>query len=179
MPRIHYNAPAVLTFSLLSVLFCLINAELWCAVPGRGHFSPTNPLDYFRLFTHVLGHAGWPHLMGNLTFVLLLGPILEQRYGTGKIVFMILTTALLTGLANILLSPLHLVGASGVVFMFIILTSIVDIKRGSIPLTFLLVAFIFIGKEIGDALSKEDNVSQLAHIVGGAVGAIFGFRKKK
>ena len=179
MPRIHYNAPSVLTFSLLAIVFCLINAEGWCAVPGRGNFSFTRPMDYFRLFTHVLGHAGWPHLLGNLTFILLLGPILEERYGTGEITFMIFATALATGFANILISPNHLVGASGVVFMLIILASIVDFRKGTIPLSFLLIALIFIGKEVSDALSKDDNVSQLAHIVGGLVGAFFGFRLKK
>ena len=120
------------------------------------------------------------HLLGNLTFILLLGPILEERYGTGEITFMIFATALATGFANILLSPNHLVGASGVVFMLIILASIVDFRKGTIPLSFLLIALIFIGKEVSDALSKDDNVSQLAHIVGGLVGAFFfGFRLKK
>ncbi len=179
MPRIHYNAPGVLTFSLLAMVFCLIDADKWCAAPGRGGFSFSHPMDYFRLFTHVLGHDGWPHLLGNLTFILLLGPILEDRYGTGNMVLMILATALVTGMANILFSPSGLIGASGVVFMLIILSSIVDIRKGSIPLTFVLIAFIFIGKELRDALSKDDNVSQLAHIVGGLVGAFFGFRIKK
>lgn len=177
MPKIHYNAPTILTFSLLCVLFCLINADNWCAVPG----DLRSPMDYVRLFTHVLGHGGWPHLLGNLTFILLLGPILEDRYRSGYMTLMILATALVTGLAHTLLSPASssLLGASGVVFMLIILASIVNIRGGSIPLTFILIAIIFIGKEVTDALHKDDNVSQLAHIVGGGVGAVFGFRKKK
>jgi len=179
MPRFHYNAPAVLTFSILAILFCLINADNWCAVPGRGRFSINDPMDYLRLLTHVLGHGGWPHLFGNLTFILLLGPILEDRYGTGDITLMILATALVTGLVNIIFSPHYLLGASGIVFMLIILASIVNIRGGSIPLTFILVAIIFIGKEVSDGLLKPDNVSQLTHIIGGLVGAIFGFRIKK
>ena len=47
--------------------------------------------------------AGWP--LGNLTFILLLGPILEERYGTGEITFMIFATALAT-VSNILLQSL-------------------------------------------------------------------------
>jgi membrane associated rhomboid family serine protease len=179
MPRIHYNAPAVLTFSILAILFCLINADGWCAVPGRGRFSINDPMDYLRLLTHVLGHGGWQHLLGNLTFILLLGPILEDRYGTGDMTLMILVTALVTGMVNILLSPHYLLGASGIVFMLIILASIVNIRGGSIPLTFILVAIIFIGKEVSDGLVKPDNVSQLTHIIGGLVGAVFGFRIKK
>ena len=96
-----------------------------------------------------------------------------------EITIMIFATALATGFANILLSSNHLVGASGVVFMLIILASIVDFRKGTIPLSFLLIALIFIGKEVSDAFSKDDNVSQLAHIVGGLVGAFFGFRLKK
>jgi membrane associated rhomboid family serine protease len=92
---------------------------------------------------------------------------------------MILVTALVTGLVNIISSPHYLLGASGIVFMLIILASIVNIRGGSIPLTFILVAIIFIGKEVSDGLLKPDNVSQLTHIVGGLVGAVFGFRIKK
>ncbi len=87
---------------------------------------------------------------------------------------MILITASVTGLINVLAFSTGLLGASGIVFMLIILVSIVDIKQGSVPLTFILVAGIFIGSEVVQAF-RDDRISQMAHIAGGSMGAAFGF----
>jgi len=136
--------------------------------------SVTNPVDYFRLFSHVMGHGGWEHLVGNFTFILLLGPILEEKYGSQNLLFMMFITAIITGILNILLFPSGLLGASGIVFMFILLSSVVNAQKGKIPLTFILVALLFLGKEVISIL-EADNISQFAHIVGGICGAVFGF----
>ncbi len=176
--RLHYNAPVILTFSLLAVGIHLLNFAIpdltvkFFAVPGRIMLS--NPLSYFRLFSHVLGHVSWGHVLGNITYILLLGPILEEKYGSLPLLAMIVFTALFTGILNVALFSTGLLGASGIVFMLIILASIVDVKAGEIPLTFVLVAGIFIGTEVLKALSS-DSISQMAHIVGGGAGALFGF----
>ncbi|MDR2898173.1 MAG: rhomboid family intramembrane serine protease, partial [Spirochaetaceae bacterium] len=106
--KIKYNAPVTLTFSFIAALILILNqtlfpglTELLFAVPGRLQFLWTNPFNYIRLFTHVLGHAGWDHLIGNLSFNLLLGPLLEQRYGSGMLVVMICVTAFVTGVLNV------------------------------------------------------------------------------
>ena len=179
LPGLHFNSPAILTFSIAAIAVHFLSFDNALAVPGRGGFHLNSISDYFRLLTHVLGHGSWEHLFSNLTLLLLLGPILEDRYGTQGISIMMLVTALITGIANILLSPHHLYGASGIVFMFITLSSFVNIRNGTIPLTFILIAIIFIGKEIHSAISVKDNISQLAHIVGGIVGAWMGFRGKQ
>ncbi len=179
MNKIRYNSPAILTFSIIAVGIHLIDSFLireftirYFVV--RPSMSLLNPLDYFRLISHVLGHANWNHLIGNLTYMLLLGPMLEEKYGTSTILSMMLITAFSTGVINMLLFSTGLLGASGIVFMLIILASIADIRRGSIPLTFLLVASIFMGGEILKAF-RSDNISQMAHIVGGISGAVCGF----
>ena len=33
-----------------------------------------DPLTYVRFFTHVLGHSGYSHYMGNMLLLLLVGP---------------------------------------------------------------------------------------------------------
>lgn len=180
MKRIQYNSPVILTFSIIVVAVHLVDLTL---TPGltlnyfmvRPAMSLYNPVDFLRLVSHVFGHSNWQHLFGNLTYVLLLGPILEEKYGSLAMLLMMAVTALSTGVMNVLLFPSGLLGASGIVFMLIILASVVDIRHGSIPLTFVLIAGIFIGAEIVKAF-RTDNVSQMAHIVGGAVGAFFGFR---
>ena len=68
-----------------------------------------------------------------------------------------------------------MLGASGVVFMMIVLSSFTEMKRGGIPLTLILVVVFYLGGEISDGLLKNDNVSQMTHIVGGVCGIVFGF----
>jgi len=180
MKKIQYNSPVVLTFSIMVVAGHLIDLHL---VPDftlnylvvRPTMSLTNPLDYLRLVSHVIGHISWQHMFGNLTYILLLGPILEEKYGSLTMLLMMVMTALSTGVINVLVFPSGLLGASGIVFMLIILASIVDMRRGSIPLTFVLVATIFIGGEAFEAF-RTDSISQTAHIVGGSIGALFGFK---
>ncbi len=176
--KIQYNAPVILTFSLLALVIRFISMFFPNLTRYFFAVGPTmsllNPLDYGRLVSHALGHASWGHLFGNLTYILLLGPILEEKYGSPTILLMMGLTALCTGIINVLLFPTGLLGASGIVFMLIILASIVNVGEDRIPLTFVLVVLIFIGTEVLN-IFRDDNISQMAHIVGGAMGAVFGF----
>lgn len=133
--KIRYNAPVTLTFSFIAVIvlilenifssFSYVNfINYLFSVPGREQFSFFNPIDYFRLVSHILGHADWAHLIGNLSFILLLGPTLEEKVGSAKLLLMILMTAFFTGLLNVLFFKTGLMGASGIVFMLILLSSI-------------------------------------------------------
>lgn len=140
------------------------------------HSSLLNPLTYIRFITHVFGHAGWEHFIGNATYLLLLGPVLEEKYKSGTLIEIIIITALVTGIINYIFFPnIALCGASGIVFAFIILASFTGFKDGEIPLTFILVATIYIGQQIYDGITVNDNVSQMAHIIGGLVGSITGY----
>jgi membrane associated rhomboid family serine protease len=141
--------------------------------PGRNDFSfgLRNIVD---LFTHVIGHADWDHLIGNFSIILLVGPILEKDYGSESLLFMMAVTALVTGLLNVIFFTTALLGASGIVFMMILLASFTNISKGEIPLTFILVLILYVGQQIVESLS-EDNISQFTHIVGGFLGSLFGF----
>jgi rhomboid protease GluP len=177
--KLRYNAPVTLSFSFISLIILIVDliipSDLQLTAFSVGpSMNAGNLLDWFRLFSHVLGHASIEHLLGNLAIILLIGPILEEKHGSGSMVLMILVTALVTGLANILLSNAVLLGASGVVFMMILLASFTNVKKGEIPLSFILVVLIYLLREVIAAL-EADSISQLAHILGGAVGSIFGF----
>lgn len=178
--KLKFNSPVVLAFSLICVaVFVLDKILLGQLIPffALGHVSLTYPVTLVTLFTHVIGHASLEHLIGNLTFILLLGPIIEEKYGDKRTFFMMVITALITGILNILFFHTGLMGASGIVFMFILLVSFTNSKSGEIPLTFILIAVLFIGKEIIQSL-QTDQISQFAHIIGGVVGSIFGFASR-
>ena len=177
---ITYNSPVVLTFVILS--FAVMVANYMTAGLSNKllfmtyHSSLVSPLTYVRMFTHVLGHAGWSHYIGNMMYLLLLGPMLEEKYGSRAIVEVILVTGLVTGLVIWFLFPnIALCGASGVVFAFIMMTSFTSFKEGEIPLTVILVAIIFIGQQIYEGIFVQDDISNMAHILGGIVGAIAGY----
>jgi membrane associated rhomboid family serine protease len=106
--------------------------------------------------------------------ILLIGPILEERHGSVPLLIMILVTALVTGLANLVFGGNMLLGASGVVFMMILLASMANVRGGEIPLTFIAVAVIYMGGELVHSFNN-DHISHMAHLVGGSVGALFGF----
>lgn len=180
--RFHYNSPVILTYTVLAFIVLLIggatnsySTKLLFQV-YRG--SLTDIFFYFRLFGHVLGHADWNHFLSNFLIILIIGPMLEEKYGSKNLLIMIATTAFVTGLLNILLFDSALLGASGIVFMFILLGSFANIKKGKIPMTLILVVVVYLGMELADALLKEDNVSQLTHIAGGIFGCIFGFTRQ-
>lgn len=182
--RIIYNAPVTLTFSLAAVVVMVMEhcmpgfAGMFFTAPGRigseMGFDWTSVLDYSRLFTHVLGHQDWEHLLGNLSFILLLGPLLEERYGSAMLTVMIVITALVTGVLNVCFIPRPLLGASGIAFMMILLSSFTAISKHQIPLTFLLVLALYMGRELLVGLEAK-NVSSLAHTTGGLCGSLFGF----
>ena len=179
--KIVINAPVVIGFVCLMFLATLLGL-LTGGAATRLLFqtyrsSPLSPLTYLRLFTHVLGHSGWSHFMGNAAYLLLLGPMLEEKYGSATLVKVILITALITALINTVFFPhVALCGASGVVFAFILLTSFTGFKAGEIPLTFLLIAVIYIGQQLYESVFVKDHVSQLSHIIGGIVGSVIGYK---
>ena len=182
--RIQYNSPVVLSFSLLSLLALFLGkltggwttAHLFCV-----YRSPlTDLLTYPRFFLHVLGHSGWAHYSGNIMLMLVVGPQLEERYGSRTLLYSIAVTAFLTGLIQFVFFPgTALMGASGIVFMMILLASMGGGRSGGIPLTLILVALFYIGGEITTAFSAADDISQLSHVIGGVCGAIIGFRLQK
>ena len=178
--KISMNAPVTLGFTGL----CLIATVLGMVSGGKitqtvfmtYRSSLLNPLTWLRFFTHVLGHNGFSHFLGNAAYLLLLGPQIEEKYGGKAMICVMLVTAFITGLVNFIFFPhTGLCGASGVVFAFILLASFTSFREGEIPLTFILVAVIYLGQEIWQGIFVNDNVSNMAHIIGGITGGAAGY----
>lgn len=185
--RITFNSPVTLSFTMIcfiaTLLGVLSNGRITKIIFMTYHSSLMKPMTYIRFVTHVFGHEGWTHFIGNASYLLLLGPMLEEKHGSKELIEVIGITALVTGVVNyIFFVNIGLCGASGVVFAFIILASFTGFREGEIPLTFLLVAAIFIGQQVYEGISMQDNISNMAHIMGGVIGSIMGYslnRKSK
>ena len=182
--RLSFNSPVILGFTLACFIVLILD-KVTGSASTRAFFSVyrsslASPFTYIRFFGHVLGHASWDHFFGNIMMLLVVGPLLEEKYGSANILFVILATALVTGVINFIFFPhVQLLGASGVVFAFILLASLTSIEEEKIPLTFILVALIYIGQQVYDGLFIRDNVSNLTHILGGIVGSSLGYVMNK
>lgn len=178
--RITFNAPVILGFVgicfMVTLLGMLTNGGSTLLFFMNYRSSIENPLTYVRAFTHVFGHVDWSHFLGNTSYLLLLGPMLEEKYGSKVLVVIMTITAFVTGVVNSVLFPdVALCGASGIVFSFIILASFTGFREREIPLTFILVLILYVGQQIYDGIVLTDNISNMAHIVGGLVGAVIGY----
>jgi GlpG protein len=112
-----------------------------------------------------------------MSLLLILGPIIELKYGTKRFLLLSAITAVVTGLLHALLWDSHLMGFSGLVFMYIVLSTLLTIRNREIPLTFILVVVLYVGMEIMSSL-HESQISHFAHLFGGAMGAFWGFYRR-
>ena len=180
----QYNAPVTISIFFLSLLALILGrvTDGWTTTHLFSVYrsSITDPLFYARLFLHVLGHANWSHFINNMLLLLVVGPPLEEKYGSRTLLLGVAFTALVSGILQCVLFPgTALLGASGVVFMLIMLSSLAGTRGGSIPLTLLLVAGLYLGQQVYDILFVQDNVANFMHIVGGVCGTIFGFSVRR
>ena len=172
--KISFNSPVILGFAVI----CFGALILGVITGGRTNnmffsvyrSSLLDPLTYVRFVGHVFGHAGWEHFLGNIMLILVVGPLLEEKYGSADLLFVILATALVTGIANFALFPrIQLLGASGVVFALILLSSFTSMKEGEIPLTFIMVAALY---AFGVSSVKEFALPLMAGILCGTYSSV-------
>ena len=178
-----FNAPLMIGFALVS-LAALLLGQFTNGVSNRLVFSvyrsPMSPLFILRLFAYVFGHADFTHYVSNMALILSLGPIVEERFGSIRVLVMFAITALVSAIFHLVFGGnTALMGASGIVFMMILMASLGGMRSGGIPLTLILVFVIYIGQEVVTALNAADNISHLTHIIGGICGAVIGVGLRK
>lgn len=178
--KFQYNATVILSFFFICLIVLIIDKLM------RGKFSTMffssgrndsllNPLTYFKLVSHSLGHSNWDHLYSNFLKILLIGPLIEEKYGSYQLLIMMIITSLIIGIINRLFSKNRILGASGIAYMLIVLCSFVNIEDGKIPLTLVLILLFFVVDEIINLLRrKKDGVSHLGHVTGAICGLILG-----
>lgn len=177
--RLKYNAPVILTFALICTGVLIFSEIFGYSMVQRWFVTARGPLNsihtYVTMFTYVLGHSSVSHFVNNMMLLLLTGPVVEEKYGSKNTIIIMAATALITAIANMAVGTYGLIGCSGIVFAFVILCSMTSFGKGEIPITMILVVIFYLGQEIVNGLTLQDNVSQMAHILGGIAGAAFGF----
>ena len=173
-----YNSYVTLTMFFIS-LFVLI---LGCVTGGKStdylfsteRASLLKIRTYIRFFTHILGHSNWNHFSSNYLMILLLGPMIEEKYGWINYLAMILITSFTTAIINFIRGNTRLNGASNIVFMLIVLSAFVNVTSNKIPLTLVLVTLFYIIDELKSIWAK-DNIAHYGHVIGAICGFVFGF----
>lgn len=178
--KITFNAPVILGFTGIS--FAIIMLDFFTSGASTkelmlsSEVSFTSPMTYIRILTHVFCHTNWEHFTGNMMYILLLGPMLEEKYSSVRVLEVMAITAMITGLIHILFFENALLcGASGICFAFILLASFTNFGESEIPMTFIIVAIIYIGQQVYDGLLLQDNISNMSHILGGVIGSVAGY----
>jgi membrane associated rhomboid family serine protease len=175
--KITFNSPFVLTFALLATFVLVISLSVGGTLKILaldGNFDFKNWHSYVGLFLYPLSHASITHLVSNFGIILLIAPLLEKQYGWKKLLSMSVITTLVIGVGHIILSDQGLIGASGLVFLYIVLASLSNATNKEVPLTFILVVFMFLGQEIINSF-QEDQISQMAHLGGGLMAILFRY----
>lgn len=178
--KFDYNAPVILTYFFICLIILMI--DKLC----KGKFSATffttykndsllNPLTYFKLVSHSLGHTDWDHLYTNFIKILLIGPLIEEKYGSINLLIAMILTSLIIGIVNKVFGKGGILGASGVAYMLILLSSFVNMENGKIPITLTLIILFFVVDEVIKLFRrKKDGVSHLGHITGAICGIVLG-----
>ena len=193
--KVAYDAPVTLTFVIVCAIIFLLNMLLTKSGKAAGLegllASPTTqagslpfivkqPLSYLRLLLYIFGSGqagggvagGAPVLFTNLILIMLLGPAMEERYGSVIIGIMIFVSALFSGVLNACFCEASLVGAVPVVSMMIFLNAFMSFSKKKFPLSFAAVMIFFVLLQI---FSGAGAVKIIICIAGGLCGSLFAF----
>ena len=133
-------------------------------------------INSLNVLLHILQLNQYNLMLHNFLYILLVGPMIEEKYGSYNLIIMILITSFVTALVNIICSKKTIIlGSSGITYMMILLSSLVNIESGKVPITLILIFLFYIVGEIRDGINKRDKVSHMSHIVGSICGFIYGF----
>lgn len=187
--KVAYDAPVTLTFVIVCAIIFLLNMllaksgkasglEKLLASPtaqtGSLPFIVKQPLSYLRLLLYIFGSVadGASILFTNLILIMLLGPAMEERYGSVIIGIMIFVSALFAGVLNACFCETSLVGAVPLVSMMIFLNAFMSFSKKKFPLSFAAVMVLFVLLQI---FSGAGAIRIIICIAGGLCGSLFAF----
>lgn len=177
--RAYALAPLTFTFAIASFLALVANA----LTRGQLHslFSAyftafSDPLMYARLLSKAFMHANFIHYLRNFSAILILGPIVERRFGSLRLLLMMAATSFITGIVHVSFTrDAMLMGASSITYMLIILACFVNVRERRVPIAALAVGLFYLAAEFWNALTLNDNIAHISHAIAVLCGLGFGY----
>lgn len=158
-------------------------------VPARLMSTPVDPQQLLTLVTSSLLHAGWLHLIVNVLYLVVFGPIVEARLGRLRFITLFVAAGVGGALAHALADPastVPLVGASGAVAGVLgahlvlephgkIVTAVpvvVFVEIAELPASFVIALWfaVQVAAVIGPTAGTGSPVAWYAHLGGFALG---------
>ena len=182
--KVSYDAPVTLTFVIICAVLFLLNTFLIkngamdkllsspTSTAGSLPFIVSQPLSYLRLLLYIFGAGEGSVLITNLILIMLLGPAMEERYGSVIIGIMIFVSALFSGVLNACFCMESLTGAVPVVSMMIFLNAFMSFSKKKFPLSFAAVMVLFVVLEV---FGGAGAIRIIICIAGGLCGSLFAF----
>jgi membrane associated rhomboid family serine protease len=184
--KFHYDSPVMITFAIITLFVFILDTfalkgklkAMWLVTPtaadGQFPFAFSDFPSILRLFIHVFGYSQNEILICNLIFILLLGPQMEERYGSVIIGIMIFVSSLFSGVLNACFCKNAVCGAEPIVFMLILLWTMMQLSRSKISASAIAVIALFITMLV---FRKNPNgvVGLVVIAAGGLCGSLFAF----
>lgn len=179
------NSPVILVIIFLSLCICVVQnlvdsdslKNLFSAPGMQGSpvaFNFKNPLDYLRIFVHILGCSGFQTLAINILFLLILGPSIEDRFGSPFIAIMILICSIVTSVVNVCFFSTVTQGLGSIVWALFLLTAFPAENRKVLPFAALMAVIILIAKDVSSIFVFK-NYSVIPQFIGGVSGSLISF----
>ena len=184
--KFQYDSPVMLTFAFIALIIFILDTfafkgklkEVWLVTPtaagGQFPFAFSDYRSIIRLFIHVFGYDQSSVLVCNLIFILLLGPQMEDRYGSVIIGIMIFVSSLFSGVLNACFCKNAVCGAEPVVFMLILLWTMMHLSRSKVSASAIAVIALFVCMELF-AENPNGVVGVAIVAAGGLCGSLFAF----
>ena len=173
------SAPAVTVILVVNVVFFFLQQF----VPGLTERLYLQPIqiaagEWWRLLTPIVLHGGLLHLFFNCYVLFMLGPNIEQAFGTARFLAMYVTAGLLASAFSFAFPPdVASLGASGSIFGIagVLFVYLLKRRRSQFVRGYLRQIAFFIGINLLLGFSGILPIDNYAHIGGLVGGLILGF----
>jgi rhomboid family protein len=181
LPKVRLPARGYYAYILIAacVLVFILQSTLPAGTMNNLELSRSSLLSApWTLVTYMFLHANILHIFFNMLMLFFFGPMLERQIGSVRFLGLYLGSGVLAGLVQVLLFPGAVIGASAAIFgvmgALTVLMPDLRVYLYFIPMKILYVTIIFAALDVL-YLGSGDAIAHGAHLVGLAVGALYGY----
>ena len=167
---------STVTVLLIFISFIIVLIQE-CFIPNfASHFATNNKWNA-GIVLHIFGHSGWSHFLGNIVYIAMLCPCIEDKFGTIPLAIITLLGALVIGIVSVV-SGIPCYGLSSIAYMWVILNTFQTDESEGLPITSIILLLVFVLPEFLAMFTKTDHIAHQNHVLGAVCGLGFGIATK-